>query len=140
MSPFVHILKITCSCHVSSICIITTQSSISDQLQYGRPVILSHSYNSSNISISDFYTLLFSYAVSLSCISAQVPGPAPWSEFHNNDDAWPQSDSPPPAVIFLMMSLAFVLYSSVAGKAGMTLPGWGFELSPYGLGGENTAL
>jgi hypothetical protein len=32
------------------------------------------------------------------------------------------------------------LYSSVAGKAGMTLPGWGFELSPYGLGGENTAL
>jgi hypothetical protein len=51
-----------------------------------------------------------------------------------------KSDSPPPAVIFLMMSLAFVLYSSVAGKAGMTLPGWGFELSPYGLGGENTAL
>lgn len=89
MPPFVHILKITCSCHVSSICIITTQSSISDQLQYGRPVILSHSYNSFNISISDFYTLLFSYAVSLSCISAKVPGPAPWSEFHD-DDAWPQ--------------------------------------------------
>jgi hypothetical protein len=38
-----------------------------------------------------------------------------------------------------MMSLAFVLYSSVAGKAGVC-PCWGLELSPYALYGENTAL